>query len=73
MNGVLRDKKMPRRKSKMDRDRVELRADPEWIARATAAAERFELSLSAFIRMVVTERLEELERNPSPQSEGKRK
>ena len=72
MNGVLRDKQVPRRKSNMDRDRVELRADPEWIARVSSAAERFSLSLSAFIRMVVTERLEELERNPPPPSPKKK-
>jgi hypothetical protein len=67
MAAGVRDKQVPRRKSKMDRDRLELRADPEWIQRATRAAERFGLSLSAFIRMVVSERLEELDRNPPPE------
>lgn len=40
------------------RDRVDLRAEPEWIARVAAAAERFGLSLSAYIRLAVSERLE---------------
>jgi hypothetical protein len=57
-------KKVPKRKQNMKRDRLEIRADPGWIARLTRAAERFGLSLSAFIRMVVSERMEELERNP---------
>jgi hypothetical protein len=57
---------VPRRKTNFDRDRFEVRADAEWIRRATAAADRFGLSLSAFVRLVVSERMEELDRNPAP-------
>jgi hypothetical protein len=65
---VVEEARVPRRKAKMDRDRFEVRAQPAWIARVTRAAERFGLSLSAFVRLVVTERLEELDRNPPPES-----
>jgi hypothetical protein len=48
------------------RDRVDLRAEPEWIARVTAVAERFGLSLSAYIRLATTERLERDEAAAAP-------
>jgi hypothetical protein len=67
MKTALGDKQVPRRKSKMNRDRLELRADSEWIARVTAVAERFGLSVSAYIRFAVTQHVEEQERNPAPQ------
>jgi predicted HicB family RNase H-like nuclease len=47
-----------RKKEKFDRERIELRAEPEWIERVTAEAERLGLSLSAYIRLAVNERLE---------------
>ena len=67
MSQTVGEKQVPRRKTNMNRDRLEIRADPAWIARVTRAAERFGLSLSAFIRLVVTERVEEIERNPAPE------
>ncbi len=47
------------------RDRIDLRAEPEWIARVAAAAERFGLSVSAYIRLAVSERLERDEASTS--------
>ena len=73
MNGTLGERVVPKRKTNMERDRLEIRAEPAWIARATKAAERFGLSLSAFIRMAVTEKLEELERTAPEPPEKKRK
>jgi hypothetical protein len=40
------------------RDRIDLRAEPEWISRVEAAARRFGISLSAYIRLAVSERME---------------
>ncbi len=61
-----------RRKKNMSRDRLELRAEPEWIARVTAVAERFGLSLSAYIRLVVTRQVEldEASTPPAPKRGG---
>ena len=50
---------MPKRKPKGEpRDRIDLRAEPEFVARMQAQADRLGLSLSAYIRLSVTERLE---------------
>jgi hypothetical protein len=73
MTEAVREKHVPKRKTNMSRDRIELRAEPAWIARVTRAAERFGLSLSAFIRMVVSQHVEELERNPPPEQKGRGK
>lgn len=40
------------------RDRIDLRADPEWISRVQLQADRFGLPLSAYIRQATSERLE---------------
>jgi len=39
------------------RNKVEFLAEPEWIDRVTKVAERLGLSISAYIRMVVTQRM----------------
>jgi len=44
--------------SNLSRDRIDLRADPEWVVRVEAMARRFGLSLSAYIRLAVSERVE---------------
>jgi hypothetical protein len=44
-----------RRKESFDRGRVEFKAPPEWVERATREGERLGLNLSAFIRMAVTQ------------------
>jgi hypothetical protein len=54
------------------RDRVDLRADPKWIARATRQAHRFGMGLSAYIRLAVTERMEQDEQDEA-QMGGKRR
>jgi hypothetical protein len=46
------------RRENFDRERIEIRADSEWIARVSAEADRLGLSLSAYIRLAVNERLE---------------
>lgn len=48
---------MPARKPDT-RDRVDLRAEPAWIARIAAQADRLGISVSAYIRLATTERLE---------------
>lgn len=57
--------KKPKQSKQSDaiRDRVDLRADPEWIARVLAQAKRFEQSISAYIRQAVTEKLEQDEQS----------
>lgn len=40
------------------RGRIDLRADPEWIARVQRQADRFGLKLSAYIRHATSERVE---------------
>ncbi len=40
------------------RDRIDLRADPEWYARIEAQAKRLGLTMSSYIRQAVTLRLE---------------
>jgi hypothetical protein len=41
-----------------DRERIDLRGDPDWIARIRAQAGRLGLGLSAYIRLAVTKQLE---------------
>jgi hypothetical protein len=48
----------PRKKENFDRERIEIRADAAWIAKVTSEAERLGLSLSAYIRLAVNERME---------------
>jgi hypothetical protein len=48
----------PRKKENFDRERIEIRAEGQWIAKVTAEAERLGLSLSAYVRLAVNERLE---------------
>jgi hypothetical protein len=54
--------KVPRRKREnFDRERIEVRADPAWIERVVREAGRLGLSLSAYIRLAVNERLDRTE------------
>jgi len=46
------------RKPSENRDRLDLRAEPAWIARVRRQAERFGMSVSAYIRIRTTEALE---------------
>ena len=41
------------------RDRIDLRADPAWVARIEKQAERFGLTVSAYIRQAVSRQLEQ--------------
>jgi hypothetical protein len=47
-----------RKRPNPERDVIQLRAEPEWIDRVNAEAERLGLSLSAYIRLAVNERME---------------
>ena len=49
---------MARKRPNPKRDLVQFRADPEWIDKVNAAAERLGLSISAYIRLAVNERME---------------
>jgi predicted HicB family RNase H-like nuclease len=68
------EKPMPRRKQNWDRDRFEVRAEPEWIKRVTLAAARVGLSLSAYVRLVVSKQLQREEDEealrPAPRGKG---
>jgi hypothetical protein len=61
---------VPRKKQNFERDRVELRAEPEWIARVAAEANRLGLNLSAYIRLAVNERLDRTEPPRCGKSKG---
>jgi hypothetical protein len=50
-----------RRKKNMTRDRMELKAEPEWIARLTRVAKKLGLSLSAYVRLALTEDMDDRE------------
>jgi hypothetical protein len=70
--GRLSEMPIGRRKEKFERRRLELVAEPEWIARLTVQAERLGLSVSAYIRLAVTERLERDESQaPAPRAKKK--
>lgn len=49
-----------RKRPNPERDLVQFRAEPEWIDRVNDAAESLGLSMSAFIRLAVNERLKEM-------------
>jgi hypothetical protein len=58
------------KRSNPNRDLIQFRAPPAWIDRVNAEAERLGLSLSAYIRLCVNERLENA---PPPPTKGKGK
>ena len=63
---AVRDLPVPRKKQSFDSGRVEIRAEPEWIERVTAEADRLGLNLSAYIRLAVNERLDRTEAAEPP-------
>jgi predicted HicB family RNase H-like nuclease len=75
-NTNLLDKpRMPARKTTDDnRDRIDLRAEPELVARATRQAKRLGISLSAYIRLSLTLKVEQDEAaEPAPRKQEGRK
>ena len=40
------------------RDRIDIRADPAWVARAQRQADRFGISLSAYLKQAATKSME---------------
>jgi hypothetical protein len=56
--GSRKQSKKPERPVPPTRDRIDLRADPFWIARIERQAARFGTNLSAYIREAVTLKLE---------------
>lgn len=55
-----------RKKENFDRGRVEFKAPPDWIERATKHGERLGLSLSSFMRMVVTQYMDKADAELPP-------
>ena len=51
-------KKKPKPSAEAARDRIDLRADPAWVARIERQAERYGLTVSAYIRRAVSKELE---------------
>lgn len=49
---------MAGKKKDSDRDRIDLRADPVWIARVQRQADRLGVSFSAYVRETVTRKME---------------
>jgi hypothetical protein len=58
LNMSVQVRDMARKRPNPKRDLIQLRAEPEWIDRVNTEAERLGLSLSAYIRLAVNERLE---------------
>ncbi|MDB5310666.1 MAG: hypothetical protein JWO38_4868 [Gemmataceae bacterium] len=48
----------PRNEKNKTRDRVDLKADPAWIEKVGEHADRIGLSLSAYIRLATSERMD---------------
>jgi len=69
--GGLKD--MARKRPNPDRDLIQFRAEPEWIDRVNAAAEALGLSLSAYIRLAVNERLLRTAAEQPPRRKSERK
>lgn len=54
----------PKKKSKTNRDRIEFRADPEFIDQITAHCEAWRMSVSSFIRQAIGKAMAD---NPPPE------
>lgn len=63
------NKKKPSPPADATRDRIDLRAEPAWIARVERQARRLGTSLSAYIRQATTRQLEKDEQS-DPAGEG---
>jgi hypothetical protein len=70
MPATLRTPNVPRQKRKNGRDRIELRADPDWVEQITVYAEAWGLSVSALVRLAVNKWMGE---NPAPAAPEKKK
>jgi hypothetical protein len=55
-----------RKKENFERGRLELKADPEWIARVVEYGETLGLSLSAFVRLSVNEKMQRMDAERPP-------
>jgi hypothetical protein len=53
--------KAGRKKENFDRERVEFKADPAWIAKVVQYGQSLGLSLSAFIRLAVNEKMQRMD------------
>jgi hypothetical protein len=58
-------------RKKEDRDRIDLRADRQWIARIAVQADRLGISISAYIRQAVSRQLERDESDAPPKPKKK--
>jgi hypothetical protein len=68
-----RKTEMPgRKRENFDRPRIEFVADPEWIRLVANEADRMGLSLSAFIRLAVNEKLQAMGRFPEAKTEKRK-
>jgi predicted HicB family RNase H-like nuclease len=56
-------------KQQPSRDRFDLRCDPVWLARVEKQAERFGMSVAAYMKRAITVQLEQDEKT-DPRSEG---
>jgi hypothetical protein len=69
---VTETRHMPgRKKENFERGRVEFLAEPAWIERVVKVADRLGLSLSSYIRMVVTRDVEREEADRPPERKKK--
>jgi hypothetical protein len=61
-----------RKRPNPKRDLIQIRAEPEWIDRVNTEADRLGLSLSAYIRLAVNERMERTAaERPEPKAKEK--
>jgi hypothetical protein len=61
-----------RKRPNPNRDLIQLRAEPEWIDEVNEEADRLGLSLSAYIRLAVNERMERTRSERAQHSTRKR-
>lgn len=62
---------MAKQRENFDRERIEVRADPEWIQLVVEEASKLGLGLSAYIRLAVNERLRRTREERERESAGK--
>jgi hypothetical protein len=65
--------KAGRKKENFERERVEFKAEPEWIARVVEHGQSLGLSLSAFIRLAVNEKIHRMDAEMPQQPKSRRK
>jgi hypothetical protein len=66
---MARDRKVADDEAEEIRDRIDLRAEPEWIGRVKRQADRLGMTISSYVRMATTRQVESDEASdPKPRA-----